>query len=199
MRSSQDDQLGAPGRDAIFTECLVRSVASAAPRESAPQSAQSVAAGWRTPAVVIVCGCLIAAVAFGPRSALGFFLTPLSSANHWGRDVFAFALAVQNLLWGAAQPVAGAIADRFGAVRVLSAGAILYALGLVLMAHSSNAAMLDLSAGALIGFGLSGTTFPIVLAPSARYCRPNGARPLSVSERRQALSVSSSFRRSLFS
>jgi MFS family permease len=88
---------------------------------------------------------LIAAVAFGPRSALGFFLTPLSSANHWGRHVFAFALAVQNLLWGAAQPVAGAIADRFGAVRVLSAGAILYALGLVLMAHSSNAAMLDLS------------------------------------------------------
>ena len=157
------------------------------------------AAGWRTPAVVIVCGCLIAAVAFGPRSALGFFLTPLSSANHWGRDVFAFALAVQNLLWGAAQPVAGAIADRFGAVRVLSAGAILYAFGLVLMAHSSNAAMLDLSAGALIGFGLSGTTFPIVLAPSARYCRPNGARPLSISERRQALSVSSSFRRSLFS
>jgi hypothetical protein len=66
------------------------------------------AANWRTPAVVIVCGCLIAAVAFGPRSALGFFLTPLSSANHWGRDVFAFALAVQNLLWGMAQPVAGA-------------------------------------------------------------------------------------------
>ena len=147
-----------------MSECLARSVAPAAPRESAPQSAQSVAAGWRTPAVVIVCGCLIAAVAFGPRSALGFFLTPLSSANHWGRDVFAFALAVQNLLWGAAQPVAGAIADRFGAVRVLSAGAILYAFGLVLMAHSSNAAMLDLSAGALIGFGLSGTTFPIVLA-----------------------------------
>src|SRR4029077_14513672 len=91
----------------IMSECLARSVASATPRKSAPQSAQSVAAGWRPPAVVIVCGCLIAAVAFGPRSALGFFLTPLSSANHWGRDVFAFALAVQNLLWGAAQPVAG--------------------------------------------------------------------------------------------
>jgi MFS family permease len=123
-----------------------------------------VAASWRTPAFVIVCGCLIAAVAFGPRSALGFFLTPLSSANHWGRDVFAFSLAVQNLLWGMAQPVAGAIADRFGAIRVLCAGAILYALGLVLMAHSTSAAMLDLSAGVLIGFGLSGTTFPIVLA-----------------------------------
>jgi MFS family permease len=78
--------------------------------------------------------------------------------------VFAFALAVQNLLWGAAQPVAGAIADRFGATRVLGAGAVLYAIGLALMAHSTSAAMLDLSAGALIGFGLSGTTFPIVLA-----------------------------------
>ena len=113
----------------VMSECLTRSVASATPRdEQRSQSAQSMATSWSTPAVVIVCGCLIAAVAFGPRSALGFFLTPLSSANHWGRDVFAFALAVQNLLWGMAQPVAGAIADRFGAVRVLCAGAILYAL-----------------------------------------------------------------------
>jgi MFS family permease len=147
-----------------MSECLTRSVAPATQRDPPLQSAQSMTASWRTPAVVIVCGCLIAAVAFGPRSALGFFLTPLSSANHWGRDVFAFALAVQNLLWGMAQPVAGAIADRFGAIRVLCAGALLYALGLVLMAHSTSAAMLDLSAGVLVGFGLSGTTFPIVLA-----------------------------------
>ena len=139
------------------------SVAPAARREDTLPSAQPLAT-WRTPAVVIVCGCVIAALAFGPRSTLGFFLTPMSSANHWGRDVFAFALAVQNLLWGAAQPVAGAIADRFGATRVLSLGALLYALGLVLMAHSNSTAMLDLSAGALLGFGLSGTTFPIVLA-----------------------------------
>src|SRR6202041_831539 len=118
--------------------------------------ADGVAATWRTPALVIGMGCLITLIAFGPRSTMGFFLTPLSSANHWGRDVFAFALALQNLLWGMAQPVAGAIADRFGAVRVLSAGALLYALGLVLMAHSTSAAMLDLSAAALIGFGLSG-------------------------------------------
>src|ERR1700739_2010723 len=115
---------------------------------------------WRTPVVITGFGCLITAISFGPRATLGFFLTPLSSANHWGRDVFAFALAVQNLLWGAAQPVAGAIDDRFGAIRVLCVGAVLYALGLVLMAHSTDAAMLDLSAGALIGFGLSGTTFP---------------------------------------
>ena len=143
-----------------MSECLSRT----APGDGAVTSPRSTAPAWRTPAVIIACGCLIAAVAFGPRSALGFFLTPLSSANHWGRDVFAFALAVQNLLWGAAQPVAGAIADRFGATRVLIAGAVLYALGLALMAYSTNAAMLDLSAGALVGFGLSGTTFPIVLA-----------------------------------
>jgi MFS family permease len=107
---------------------------------------------------------VIAALAFGPRSGLGFFLTPLSTANHWGRDVFAFALAVQNLVWGVAQPIAGAIADRYGAVRVLCVGALCYALGLVLMAYASSVAMLDLSAGVLIGFGLAGCTFPIVLA-----------------------------------
>src|SRR6201984_1186476 len=115
-------------------------------------AANNATATWRTPVVIIGFGCLIAMISFGPRSSLGFFLTPLSSANHWGRDVFAFALAVQNLLWGAAQPVAGAIGDRFGAARVLGAGAVLYAIGLALMAHSTSAAMLDLSAGALIGF-----------------------------------------------
>src|SRR5262249_41235009 len=75
---------------------------------------------WRTPEVVIICGCLMAMLSFGPRSALGFFLTPMSQDNGWGRDVFSLALAVQNLLWGAAQPFAGAIADRYGALRVLA-------------------------------------------------------------------------------
>ena len=89
---------------------------------------------WRTPAVIVACGCLIALISFGPRSALGFFLTPLSAANGWGRDVFALALALQNLLWGVAQPFAGAVADRFGTVRVLSAGGLLYAAGLAIMA-----------------------------------------------------------------
>jgi len=121
-------------------------------------------ASWRTPTLVIGFGSLIALIAFGPRSTLGFFLTPLSAANHWGRDVFAFALALQNLLWGVGQPLAGIIADRFGSVRVLCGGALLYALGLVLMAHATSAPMLDLSAGVLIGFGLAGCSFPVVLA-----------------------------------
>jgi MFS family permease len=119
---------------------------------------------WRTPALVIGFGSLIALIAFGPRSTLGFFLTPLSSANHWGRDVFAFALAVQNLLWGVGQPLGGIVADRFGSVRVLCGGALLYALGLALMAHATSAPLLDLSAGVLIGFGLAGCSFPVVLA-----------------------------------
>src|SRR6516164_3959721 len=112
---------------------------------------------WRTPTLVIGFGSLIALIAFGPRSTLGFFLTPLSSANHWGRDVFAFALALQNLLWGIGQQLGGIIADRFG-------GALLYAAGLVLMAHATSAPMLDFSAGVLIGFGLAGCSFPVVLA-----------------------------------
>jgi MFS family permease len=102
-------------------------------------------------------------ISFGPRSSLGFFLTPLSQANHWGRDVFAFAVAVQNLLWGIGQPFAGGIADRFGTNRVLCVGAVFYALGLVIMAHSSTPEELSLSAGVLIGLGLSGCSFNIVL------------------------------------
>src|SRR5262249_3417347 len=120
-------------------------------------------AGWRTPAFVVGCGCLIALLSFGPRSALGQFLPPLSVSGHWGRDVFSFAVAIQNLLWGIGQPLAGAVADRFGATRVLGAGALLYALGLVLMAQSTTPAMLHLSAGVLIGFGLSGCSFNLVI------------------------------------
>jgi MFS family permease len=119
--------------------------------------------GWRTPAVVVVCGCLIAMMSFGPRSSLGFFLAPLSQSNHWGRDVFALALAIQNLLWGIGQPFAGGVADRFGASRVLVAGALCYAAGLLLMTYSTTPLMLDLSAGALIGLGLSGCSFNLVL------------------------------------
>ena len=121
------------------------------------------AVGWRTPLVVVICGCLIAMISFGPRSSLGFFLTPLSQTNHWGRDVFSMALAIQNLLWGIGQPFAGGIADRFGTMRVLVAGALCYVAGLVLMAHASTPGMLDLSAGVLIGLGLSGCSFNLVL------------------------------------
>jgi MFS family permease len=118
---------------------------------------------WRTPLVVTICACVIAMIAFGPRSALGFFLQPVSSANDWGRDVFALGIAVQNLLWGAGQPIAGGFADRYGVIRVLAVGAILYALGLVLMAYATTPAMFHLSSGVLLGFGLSGCSFPLVI------------------------------------
>ncbi len=136
------------------------------------KSDSQVIGSWRTPSLVIGCGCLIAIIAFGPRSTLGFFLTPLSIANHWGRDVFAFALALQNLLWGVGQPLAGIIADRFGPVRVLSVGALLYAAGLALMAHAASAPMLDFSAGILLGFGLSGSSFMVVLAAFGKLLPP---------------------------
>jgi MFS family permease len=119
---------------------------------------------WRTPLVIIACGCAIGLLGFGPRSALGFFMQPMSREFAWGRDVFALALAVQNLLWGLGQPFAGAIADRFGLVRVMFVGALLYAGGLLLMRYSSTPLSLNLGAGVLIGFGLSGCSFNLVLS-----------------------------------
>jgi MFS family permease len=130
-------------------------------QEAAQKAARTV--GWRTPLVIVLCGCLISMLSFGPRSSLGFFLTPMTQANGWGRDVFALALAIQNLLWGLGQPFAGGIADRYGSVRVLSAGAIAYAAGLAMMTYSTTPGMLDISAGVLIGFGLSGCSFSIVI------------------------------------
>jgi len=120
-------------------------------------------ATWRTPVIIIGFGSLIALMSFGPRSSLGFFLTPMSAANHWGRDIFGLALALQNLLWGFGQPLAGMVADRFGAGRVFCAGALMYAAGLALMSHAASPSALDLSTGVLVGFGLSGTSFTLVL------------------------------------
>jgi MFS family permease len=130
---------------------------------TAAAPAPSKLAPWRTPMVLIAAGCVIALIAFGPRSALGQFLAPLSFDRGWGSEAFSLAIAIQNLLWGAAQPFAGAFADRFGPVRVLCAGAILYAAGLVGMATSTSVIGLDLTAGVMIGFGLAGCSFPMVI------------------------------------
>ncbi len=119
--------------------------------------------GWRTPLIILICGCLIALIGFGPRSTLGLFLAPVTQETGWGRDVYAFALALQMLLWGAAQPFVGGIADKFGAVRVMWIGAALYAMGLAGMAYATSQSALILSAGPLIGFGLAGTSFTVVI------------------------------------
>lgn len=127
---------------------------------------------WRTPIVILVCGCLIGVLSFGPRSALGFFLTPMSQANGWGREVFSLALALQSLLWGATQPFAGALADMFGIVRVMWFGAILYAAGLVLMAFSTTPGELYFSAGVLIGIGVASCSFSLVIASFGKLLPP---------------------------
>jgi MFS family permease len=119
---------------------------------------------WRTPLVIIICGCAIALLSFGPRSSLGFFIQPMSREFTWGRDVFGLALALQNLLWGLGQPIAGAIADRFGVLRVMIIGALLYAGGLLLMRYGATPLSLDIGAGVMIGFGLSGCSFNLVLS-----------------------------------
>ncbi len=132
----------------------------------------SIFTSWRTPAVIIVCGCAIAMLGFGPRSALGFFIQPMGHEFSWGRDVFGLALAVQNLLWGLGQPIAGAIADRFGIFRVMFVGALLYAGGLLMMRYAATPLSLDLGAGVLVGFGLSGCSFNLVLSAFSKLLPP---------------------------
>ncbi len=122
------------------------------------------ASSWRTPLVIIACGCAIALLSFGPRSSVGFFIKPMGQEFAWGRDVFSLAIAVQNLLWGLGQPLAGAIADRFGLLRVMIVGALLYAGGLLLMRYSATPLSLNLGAGVLVGLGLSGCSFNLVLS-----------------------------------
>lgn len=128
--------------------------------------------GWRTPIVILLCGCMIGAVGYGPRAALGLFLTPMSSTYGWSREVFAVALAIQIIVWGTSQPFVGAIADRFGIIRVLAIGAVLYCAGLTLMAYSTTPGMLDLSAGLLMGMGVAGTSFTLVIAAFGKLMPP---------------------------
>src|SRR5258705_2684660 len=127
---------------------------------------------WRTPLVIIVCGCVIALLSFGQRSSLGFFVQPMSREFAWGRDVFGLALALQNLLWGLGQPIAGAIADRFGIFRVMVIGALLYAAGLLMMRYAATPLSLDIGAGVLIGFGLSGSSFTLLLSAFSKSLPP---------------------------
>src|SRR5947199_584343 len=137
-----------------------------------PQRSLPAVASWRTPLVIMICGCAIALLGFGPRSSLGFFIQPMGREFSWGRDVFGLALAIQNLLWGLGQPVAGAIADRFGVFRVMCVGAILYAAGLLIMRYGATPLSLDLGAGVLVGFGLSGCSFNLVLSAFSKLLPP---------------------------
>lgn len=131
-----------------------------------------------SPELIVLSGCLIALITFGPRASAGLFQIPMTTEYGWGRDVFGLAIAFQNLLWGLGQPFAGAVADRFGALRVLCVGALLYAAGLVVMAYATTPGMLHLGAGILIGFGLSGCSFNLVLGAFGKLL-PEQWRPMA--------------------
>jgi MFS family permease len=122
--------------------------------------------------LVLLFGSLVMLIALGIRHGFGLFLQPMSADLGWGREVFSIAIAMQNIVWGLAQPFSGMLADRFGAGRVVLAGALLYAAGLWLMSASGSPGELYLSAGLLIGLGLSGTTFSIVYGVIGRAASP---------------------------
>jgi len=122
--------------------------------------------------VAIICACLLLAINFGLRSSMGFFMKPISEAFNQGREVFAFSLALQNLFWGLAQPFAGVIADRYGSAKAIVGGAVLYALGLYVTANASSVWELHAGAGILLGMGIAGTGFGVVLPAMARMVAP---------------------------
>jgi len=128
--------------------------------------------GWRTPALVILAGCLIAMIGFGVRSVFGLFLEPMTVFHGWDRSTFGLAMAIQNLLWGIGVPIAGAIADRFGPSRVLAAGAVVYAIGVWGMATTTSVVGLHLFGGVLTGIGVAFTAFSLAMAAMAKVVGP---------------------------
>jgi MFS family permease len=128
---------------------------------------------WRTPLVVLVCGCLIMCISFGIRAGFGLFLQPISLAHGWGREVLSISLAWQNLMWGALGALAGGFADRYGPGRVIAVGAILYVLGLIGMAYIATPMLMHLNAALLLGGALGGTSFGIILAVIGRTVAPD--------------------------
>lgn len=123
---------------------------------------------WRSSTWLLLGASLILALSLGTRHGFGLFLPPMSAEFGWGREVFAFAIALQNLIWGLAQPITGAFADRFGARKAIVVGGVLYVLGLICMGMADSPLSLSLSAGLLIGIGLSGTSFSVILGVVGR-------------------------------
>jgi len=121
---------------------------------------------------VLACGAAIVTLSMGIRHGFGLWLQPITQAQGWTRETFAFALAIQNLAWGFFGIFAGMLADRFGAFRVLAGGALLYGLGLAGMALSPNALTFALTAGILIGAAQAGTTYAVVYGVIGRQIDP---------------------------
>ncbi|MBU3725043.1 MAG: MFS transporter [Burkholderiaceae bacterium] len=120
--------------------------------------------------LMLVCGCLIGLISFGIRSSFGLFVDPIAGSGgfNFGRETYAFAMAIQNLFWGIGQPIAGALSDRFGPWRVLAGGGVIFAAGLALMTVTSDPLGFSITAGILIGLGMSGAGHNTVLAAFAQ-------------------------------
>ncbi len=111
---------------------------------------------------VLVCGAAIVTLSMGIRHGFGLWLLPVTQARGWTRETFSFAIAIQNISWGVAGVFAGMVADRFGALRVIVAGAFVYGLGLVGMAYAPTPLLFAASSGVLIGIAQAGTTYAVI-------------------------------------
>jgi predicted MFS family arabinose efflux permease len=160
-----------------MTAATAATYTAALPTCNAKRNKAMTASRWRNPVLILVCASAVLILSFGVRTSFGIFLAPVTTDLGLGRTSFAFAIAIQSLLWGVSQPFAGAIADRYGSGRVVAVCALMYVLGLVLMSSASTGTDLVLSNGVLIGLGLSGTGFPVILSVVGR----------SVSESRRSL------------
>jgi MFS family permease len=126
----------------------------------------------RKATTVLVCGSIVLLLAMGARYSFGLFLGPVSQDLALDFQVFSFAIALQNLLWGLSQPFAGAIADKYGTGRTIAVSAALYVVGLVVLANADSAWDLHLGSGILVGIAGSGCTFAVVLAAIGRAVPP---------------------------
>ncbi len=123
---------------------------------------------WRSPLVILCCGTGVLVISMGVRMSYGIWLAPASAELGWGLQELSFAMALQSLLWGAATPFSGMVADRYGAGRVLTFAGITYALGLVLMGYSTTPLGATFSIGVLTGIAMGACTFPIILSLISR-------------------------------
>jgi predicted MFS family arabinose efflux permease len=127
---------------------------------------------WRTPGLVIACAGLAMTIVLGIRHGFGLYLQPMTLDLGISRETFAFAIALQNLIYGFSQPLTGMIADKFGAARVMAGGTVLYAIGLVLISHSTSGMELNLSAGLIVGTAMGCCGFSTVYGVIGRTVAP---------------------------
>ena len=119
---------------------------------------------WRTPTVVLTCGTIVLFISFGARNIFGLLLDPMTTSLGWTVSGFSDAISVQLLVWGLTTPVTAALADRFGTARMVASGAVLYAAGMFLPWQVTTPLEMSVSAGFMMGLGLSATGFPMILA-----------------------------------